>query len=78
MSCISCKGAGIIEPKLTVYTVESESGIIIIKNVPSLVCRQCGAIFYDDDVVINLEFLIAELKKTINEVVVTTYQVRAA
>ena len=42
MTCFICKGA--IEHKLTTFTVDLGHCIIIVKNVPSEVCSQCGEI----------------------------------
>ena len=52
MDCFMCKGK--IENKNTTFMVELENCIIIIKNVPSQVCKQCGEISYSNEVEIQL------------------------
>ena len=48
MRCIMCKGST-VQMKHT-YIQEFENCIIIIKNVPALVCSQCGEVYYSDDI----------------------------
>ncbi len=43
-----CKG-NTIQTKHT-YIQEFDNCIIIIKNVPALVCSQCGEVYYSDDI----------------------------
>ena len=42
MKCFYCKGD--IVPSTTVYTVQIDNTIIVIKNVPCEECEQCGKI----------------------------------
>lgn len=46
MNCFMCKGK--LEEKNTTFMVELDNCIIIIKNVPSLVCEQCGEVLYSN------------------------------
>lgn len=48
MNCFMCKGK--LEEKNTTFMVELDNCIIIIKNVPSLVCEQCGEVSYSNEV----------------------------
>ena len=48
MNCLMCKGD--LEDKKTTYMVELNNCIIIIKNVPSQVCKQCGEVSYSNEV----------------------------
>ena len=43
MKCFKCKGTMI--SKNANYILDLDGSIIIIKNVPSLVCDQCGEVF---------------------------------
>ena len=47
-NCFMCKGT--MEKKNTTFMVELNNTIIIIKNVPSLVCKQCGEVVYEDEI----------------------------
>ena len=46
MNCFMCKE--VLEKKNVNYMVDLESTIIIIKNVPAKVCKQCGEHYFDD------------------------------
>ena len=39
-----------MEDKNTTFMVDLEGSIVIIKNVPSQVCTQCGEVSYSDTV----------------------------
>ncbi len=71
MQCFMCKGS--IEDKTTVFMVEMDKCIIIIKNVPSQVCRQCGAVSYADTVSAHIEELVKSVKYTMTEIAVIDY-----
>lgn len=76
MTCFKCKGE--IENKKTTYMVELNQCIIIIKNVPSLVCKQCGEVSYTDKVANQIEKLIDSVKNTITEITVINYTDKVA
>jgi len=75
MNCFFCKGD--IEDKLTTYMVDLENCIIIVKNVPSQVCSQCGQISYNHAVALQLEKIIKDMRKSITEIAVVNYQAAA-
>ena len=66
-----CKGS--IDDKTTVFMVEMDKCIIIIKNVPSQVCRQCGAVSYANAVSAHIEELVNSVKHTVTEIAVLDY-----
>ena len=47
--------------------------IIIIKNVPSQVCKQCGEISYSDSVAKQLEKLVNSVRNVITEITIINY-----
>ena len=53
MSCFMCKGN--LEDKLTNFIADLGNCIIIVKDVPSQVCSQCGEFSYRNDVALQLE-----------------------
>ena len=71
-----CKGQ--IEDKSTTFMVEIEKCIIIVKNVPSQVCRQCGEASYSDNVARKIETIVNTFKNTISEIAVVNYADKAA
>lgn len=67
MTCFLCKGT--LENKKTTYMVDIGNHIII-KNVPSKVCRQCGDTTYTNEVAERLEAIVASRRRTLTEIAV--------
>ena len=76
MTCFHCKGD--TEQKLKTHAITLEKCVIIIKNVPSLVCRQCGEVYFTDNVMKKLEAIIDKLESIIKEVAIVDYADNAA
>ena len=77
MNCLLCKGT--LENKTTTFMVELDNCIIIIiKNVPSQVCKQCGEVSYSDEVAKQLERLVNTVRNSITEITVINYTDRVA
>ena len=76
MNCLLCKGT--LENKTTTFMVELDNCIIIIKNVPSQVCKQCGEVSYSDEVAKQLEVLVNTVRNSITEITVINYTDRVA
>ncbi len=76
MTCFYCKGS--IENKLTNFIADLGTMIIIVKDVPSEVCTQCGEVSFSDKVAKRLEQIIEEMKKQNLEIAVTKYIEKAA
>ena len=47
--------------------------IVIVKNVPSQVCTQCGEVSYSDEVAACLEQIISQVKNSLTEIAVINY-----
>ncbi|MCL2047076.1 MAG: type II toxin-antitoxin system MqsA family antitoxin [Oscillospiraceae bacterium] len=71
MRCVYCNG--LQENKESTFTLALDDRVIIIKNVPSNICRQCGEVSYDDAVFRHLEKLTAQLRDVVTEVAITSY-----
>lgn len=76
MKCFMCKGN--LENKNTTFMVELDNCIIIIKNVPSQVCKQCGEVTYSDEVAKQLEKLVNTVRNSITEITVINYSEKVA
>lgn len=76
MSCFMCKGS--LENKATTFMVEIDKCIIIIKNVPSQVCKQCGEISYSNEVAKQIEKIVNKVKNSITEITVINYTEKVA
>ena len=73
MNCFLCKSDTVEEYKPTTFMVDLGNCIVIVKNVPSRVCRQCGDTTYNIDVSMQLEKIVDSLRNTITEVVIVNY-----
>ena len=76
MNCFMCKGK--LEEKNTTFMVELDNCIIIIKNVPSLVCEQCGEVLYSNEVSKQLETLVNAVRNSITEITIINYSEKVA
>lgn len=76
MNCFMCKGK--LEEKNTTFMVELDNCIIIIKNVPSLVCEQCGEVSYSNEVSKQLEKLVSAVRNSITEITIINYSEKVA
>ncbi len=71
MTCFICKGD--TEDKRKTYVANLDRCVIIVKNVPAMVCRQCGEVYYTDHTAEQLEDIVDRLEKIIEEVVIVEY-----
>ena len=76
MKCFMCKGD--TERKLVNYLIDIDKKIIIIKEVPANVCKQCGERYFDDDVMQNLEKIIEDIKNASIEISIVNYKEKTA
>ena len=76
MNCLMCKGK--LENKNTTFLVELDHCIIIIKNVPSKVCKQCGEVTYSDEVAKQSEKLVNTVRNSMMEITVINYTEKVA
>jgi YgiT-type zinc finger domain-containing protein len=72
MTCFMCKGS--VENKLTTFMTDIDNCIVIVKNVPSQVCTQCGESSYSDEVARQLEKIVRSVTNpTATEIAVVSY-----
>jgi YgiT-type zinc finger domain-containing protein len=76
MKCFFCKGD--VEELNTTYFVDIKGSIIAVRDVPSLVCTQCGEVSYNSDVAEELEKIVNQAKSSITEVSVVHYPIAKA
>lgn len=74
--CIVCKGN--LVNKNTNFIADLDGCIIIVKDVPSQVCSQCGEVSYSHEVAIQLEKIINRMKNVMTEVAIVHYSNSAA
>ncbi len=71
MTCFRCKGD--TEHKLKTHAATLDQCVIIIKNVPALICKQCGEVYFSDDVMQRLEVITDRLASIIKEVAIVDF-----
>jgi len=71
-----CKGH--LEDKLTTFMVDLGKCIVIVKNVPSQVCSQCGEVSYNNEVAKELEKIVSTMRASLTEIAVVNYPPNAA
>ena len=76
MECFMCKGE--LEVKKVNYIVDLDNTVIVIKDVPAKVCKNCGEKFYDDETAKNIEKIVNKLKELTVEVTVVKYKEKIA
>ena len=77
MTCFMCKGT--LAEGSSTFSADMGNCIVIIKNVPSLICDQCGEVSYSDAVASRLEQITHSLIDKVNtEIAVVSYSEQAA
>jgi len=77
MACFMCKGT--VRDGLSVFTADLGGCIVVIKNVPSGVCGQCGEVSYSDGVARRLEQIVQSvIQSAAAEIAVVSYSEKAA
>ncbi|MBA1334129.1 MAG: hypothetical protein HPY66_1613 [Firmicutes bacterium] len=76
MDCIVCKGE-LIKKEIN-HIVDIEGQIIIIKNVPAEVCKQCGESFFENQVALRLEQIVEEIRSNKAEITIVNYYDKVA
>jgi YgiT-type zinc finger domain-containing protein len=72
-----CKGN--VSEGFSTFTADMGNCIIVIKNVPSCVCDQCGEASYSDEVAHRLEQIVHSLTDSASaEIAVISYSEKAA
>lgn len=70
-NCTFCKGD--LQDALTTFTIDFDSCIVIIRNVPSQVCTQCGETYYSTEVMQQLYKIADSVRNSMTEIAVVNY-----
>ncbi|MBR6259735.1 MAG: YgiT-type zinc finger protein [Oscillospiraceae bacterium] len=71
-TCFFCKGD--MEPALTKFIVDLDDVVVIVKNVPAMVCTQCGEKSFDDATMERLEEIVNKVREGfVTEVAIVEY-----
>ena len=77
MTCFMCKGS--VQEGFSTFTVDMSGCIVIIKNVPSRVCGQCGEASYSDEVAQRLQQIVQNITGSASaEIAVVSYSEKDA
>lgn len=71
MRCLLCKST--TEIKYTNYIADLGNCIIVIHNVPTQVCSQCGEKSYSFDVSVRIQELINQVKDIVSGIAELNY-----
>lgn len=71
MNCFMCKGH--MKSGTVNHIVDINGSIIIVKNVPANVCKQCGEAFFDHEIVKRLEAIVEQTRQSKAEITVINY-----
>ena len=77
MTCFMCKGS--VRDGFSTFTTDMGGCVVVIKNVPSFVCDQCGETSYNDEVAKRLEQIVNNITGAASaEIAVVNYSEKAA
>ena len=77
MICFMCKGT--LQDGFSTFTADMDGCIVVIKNVPSRICTQCGEASYSNEVVRRLEQIVHSITNSASaEIAVVVYSEKAA
>jgi YgiT-type zinc finger domain-containing protein len=75
-ACPIC--GGMPEPGTTTFTADLTASVLVIRDVPALVCRQCGEAWLADDTAARLEAAVQQARTRQSVVEVTHWSQIAA
>jgi YgiT-type zinc finger domain-containing protein len=58
----------------TTFAVDLKFGVVVVREVPGVVCAQCGDAWIDGPVAVKLESIVAEARRKQSLVEVTQWQ----
>ncbi|MBM3475950.1 MAG: type II toxin-antitoxin system MqsA family antitoxin [Armatimonadetes bacterium] len=65
---------GVKAPGMTTYTVDLGSGVIVIRDVPAMVCERCGEEWIGADTARTLEGLVEAARRSKRQVEVVAFE----
>jgi len=71
MNCVLCKGT--MHNGTTHFPIDRDSQFLLVKNVPALICEQCGEMFIDDKVYQKIEEIVNSVQNSNVEIEVLRF-----
>ena len=62
----------------TTFAVDLKFGVVVVREVPALVCSKCGDAWIEDPVAAKLEAVVSDAREKQSEVEVTQWHLVAA
>lgn len=59
--CPMCSGQ--VQPGTTTFSIDLQSGVVVVRNVPAHICQQCGEEWLDDEQSVKLEKIVARARE---------------
>lgn len=59
--CPICSGQ--VQPGTTTFSIDLQSGVVVVRNVPAHICQQCGEEWLDDEQSVKLEKIVARARE---------------
>ena len=69
--CPLCGGAK--RNSATTFTVDYNSGVVVVRNVPALVCNQCGEEWIPDEIAAKLESIVSSARNEHRQIEVLNF-----
>lgn len=55
--------SGQVQPGTTTFSIDLQSGVVVVRNVPAHICQQCGEEWLDDEQSVKLEKIVARARE---------------
>tara|TARA_R110002073_G_scaffold127906_1_gene273536 strand:- start:320 stop:562 length:243 start_codon:yes stop_codon:yes gene_type:complete len=59
--CYACGGT--FEKGEITFTADFGSGVVVVRNVPAMICSQCGVEWIEDSIAEKIEIIVNEAKE---------------
>lgn len=70
-TCPIC--GGVKNKSTTSFTVDYNTGVVVVRDVPANVCMQCGEEWISDDIASKLEEIVSISKKQNQEIFIAKF-----
>ena len=72
MKCVKCGNDSY--KSTTAEAIETEYGLLVIRNIPCYKCDECDEIFYTGDIALKIEHITELVKSFMQEVTIVDFE----
>ena len=72
MNCPKCNEGKMVAGKKSFFA-QYDDYDVIIKNVPCMICPQCGEVMYSEDVMEKINYILEKIETFTNKYLITDY-----